>query len=101
MDSDTKKEGATHLSTDAFDSPSLLLGLTLKMLPRLTALYLGGTVLFYLPLIRSITVVINSTRNPLESMPNMDCVLQTLGSQLTTLELPQRHTSQALCADEK
>ncbi|KAI1517917.1 F-box domain containing protein [Pyrenophora tritici-repentis] len=87
MDSDTKEDWITYFNTGTFDPTGLLLGLTLTMLPKLTALYLGSTVFQYLPLLRSVTVLIKGTSDPWDSMPNMDDVLQILGSQLTTLEL--------------
>ena len=80
------------LKRSRFEDHSILLSLLLTMLPHLSRLYLGGSVLLNFPFLRSIIPnEPNDThwRKPdWTNGPDMTRILGLIGSRLTVLELP-------------
>ncbi|KAJ4383684.1 hypothetical protein N0V86_001739 [Didymella sp. IMI 355093] len=80
------------LKAHRFEDHSVLLGLLLTMLPQLTRLYLGGSILLNFPLFRSMMPnepEDTDWRKPdWAAGPDQTWILPLIGPQLTHLELP-------------
>jgi hypothetical protein len=78
------------IKRNEFTYPGTLLSLLFTMLPKLTALYLGGSTLVNFPLFHGLLPNVSDAKMPAawSNGPNLTLVLRLLGPKLKVLELP-------------